>query len=215
MNVLRMPPRRKTGKTRPGSKKPTRKLPAELLTPDEVRGMLAKTGRGKTGIRNRAIVFVLWRSGVRAAELVALRPKDLDPKAGSVRVLHGKGDRSRTIGMAPDAFAAVDAWVGVRRDLDPVLSRTAPLFCTLQGGELATSYLRKMIPRLGRRAGIEKRVHPHGLRHAFAVTLRTKKVPMDIIMRQLGHSDLGTTFRYLARIAPEELLETLRDLAWE
>lgn len=212
MNVLRMPPRRKTGKTRPGSKKPTRKLPAELLTPDEVRGMLAKTGRGKTGIRNRAIVFVLWRSGVRAAEIVALRPKDLDAKAGSVRVLHGKGDRSRTIGMAPDAFAAVDAWTATRRDLE--LSRTSPLFCTLQGGELATSYLRKMIPRLGRRAGIEKRVHPHGLRHAFAVMLRNKNVPMDQIMRQLGHSDLGTTFRYLARIAPKEILDTLQKLDW-
>lgn len=211
--VLRMPPRKGAPTPRRGSKRTeSKKLPAELLTATEIRAMLAKTGRGRTGIRNRAILFVLWRSGVRADELVALEPRDLDAKKGEVFIRHGKGDRQRRIGMAPDAFAATDAWLAVRREWG--IPSSAPLFCTAQGRELNTSYLRRLLPRLGKRAGVAKRVHAHGLRHVFAVTLKRKGVDMDKIRRQLGHTYLNTTQRYFARIDAGEVVKTVAELDW-
>ncbi|MCP4248766.1 MAG: tyrosine-type recombinase/integrase [bacterium] len=89
--------------------------PVEVLTAEEVKALMrACSPRAPTGARNRALVAVLWRGGLRIAEALALRPKELDPVLGSVRVLHGKGDKARTVGLDPQAFALVDRWLDVR-----------------------------------------------------------------------------------------------------
>ncbi len=202
--------------------KPTRKptnrgkrYPAEPLTPDEVRALIrACSPRAPTGIRNRALVVVLYRGGLRIAEALALMPKDLDRGAGTVRVLNGKGKRARTIGVDSIAFAVLEHWLDRRAALGINGRGRARVFCTLRGEPLSTAYVRALLPRLARRAGIEKRVHAHGLRHTHAAELAREGLPMNLIQAQLGHLSLATTSRYLAHIAPEELVAAMRERTW-
>ena len=166
-----------------------RRLPPEPLTRQEVEALLRRCSRrAPTGFRNRALIAVLYRGGLRISEALALRLDDLDAETGAVRVLHGKGDRARTIGLDAGAFALVDAWVDCRRRIG--LDRTAPLFCTLAGRRLHASYVRQLLPRLARKAGIGKRVHPHGLRHTHATELAAENVSLLDIQTQLGHAHL-------------------------
>ena len=170
-----------------------RKLPPEVLTGQEVNALLgACSKRAPTGIRNRALIAVLYRGQLRIGETLALKPKDLDRKAGTVRVLHGKGDRARTVGLDSGAWALLELWLQCRQKLGP--SGRHPLFCTLEGGPLLPSYCRSLLARLGKKAGIEKRVHPHGLRHSRAAesgeqprsTLTTFGLRMWSRSRRLG-----------------------------
>jgi site-specific recombinase XerD len=190
-----------------------RRLPAELLSPDEVRALLrACSSRAPTGIRNRALIAVLYRGGLRISEALALLPKDIDPTQGTLTVLHGKGDRRRTVGMDPAAFALLERWVDRRRALG--LSGRRPVFCTLAGEPLDSSYVRRLLPRLAAKAGVEKRVHPHGLRHAHAAELAAEGVPVNVVQQQLGHGSLATTDRYLRHIAPRERVAAMRAREW-
>ena len=170
--------------------------------------MLRSCGRGKTSIRNRAIVVVGWRTGLRASEVINLRPKDIDLTAGTIRVLHGKGQKHRTVGIDPEAAAVGSLWSQARTDLG--VSKRSTFFCTLSGRPLQTSYLRAMIPRIARRAGIEKRVHMHGLRHTFSVELARENTPIHVIMAALGHSNVSTTSNYIAHLEDPELVSEMR-----
>src|SRR5438128_10296696 len=189
------------------------RYPADILTPDEVRALIkACSNRAPTGVRNRALLVLLYRGGLRVAEALRLRPKDLDRAAGTVTILVGKGGKRRTIGLDPGAFAVVERWLDARAKRR--ISGRAPLICTLHGKPLATAYVRALMPRLARRAGIEKRVHAHGLRHTHAEELAYEGEPINLIQAQLGHSSLATTSRYLAHIAPAQLVEVMRARTW-
>ncbi len=205
--------------TKPGYRKgrsPANKgrtYPAEVLTPEELRALLAQcSATSSYGLRHRALITLLYRTGLRLGEALALELKDLDLVTGSVTVLHGKGDRRRTVGIDPGAIRVVETWIDRRRLLG--LSAEAPLFCTLRGAPMTPSFVRTMLPRLARRAGITKRVHAHGLRHTHAYELMMEGVPMAIIQRQLGHVSLATTDTYLAHIAPKEVIETIGKREW-
>jgi site-specific recombinase XerD len=190
-----------------------RTYPAEVLTRDEVRRLLARCSQtSATGTRHRALITVMYRAGLRASEALALRPKDVDLRAGSITVLHGKGDRRRTVGMDPGAARIVAVWLEYRSRLD--LPADAPMFCTLRGGPIPASQIRTLLPRLARKAGITKRVHPHGLRHTHAFELMMEGVPMPVIQAQLGHASLATTDTYLSHIAPKYVIETIRKREW-
>ncbi len=188
-------------------------FPAEVLTPGEVRAMLAECSETSSyGIRHKALITLLYRTGLRLGEALALELKDADLPTGSVTVLHGKGDRRRTVGIDPGAVRVVEAWIERRRLIG--IAESAPLFCTLRGAPMMPSLVRTMLPRLARRAGIAKRVHPHGLRHTHAYELMMEGVPMGIIQNQLGHVSLATTNTYLAHIAPKEVIEAIGKRAW-
>ena len=75
---------------------------------------------------------------------------------------------------------------------------------------MATAYVRALMPRLARKAGIEKRVHAHGLRHTHAAELAMEGKPVNLIQAQLGHASLAVTSTYLAHIAPVQLIEAMR-----
>ena len=98
---------------------------------------------------------------------MALRVSDVDLSRHMVRVLHGKGDKATTLGLHPSATDALARWIDTRRQRG---IRNGTLFCTLAGGPLHPQYVRNLLHRLGARAGVEKRVHPHGLRHTYAVS---------------------------------------------
>lgn len=96
------------------------------------------------------------------------------------------------------------------------LNGRQPLFCTISKGEnfgtsIDSSYIRRLLPRLAQRAGIERRVHPHALRHSLASALAMEGKPLPTITAQLGHSSTAMTDRYLAKIAPADLVVQIRD----
>ena len=184
----------------------------------------AASPRSASGVRNRALVAVLYRGGLRLAEALALRVTDVDLEAGSARVLHGKGAKARTVGLDPGACALVEHWTRKRRQL--AIGRRSPLFCTISSGErsgvvlragqaLDPRYVRAALRRLAERAGVDKRVHPHGLRHTHAAELASEGVPSTVIRDQLGHSNLSTTDRYLRHVAPQEVLRAMRRRTWD
>src|SRR5919197_2876721 len=112
-----------------------RKLDADLLTPSEIEMLIrACSGRATTGIRNRAIIALAWRCGLRISEILALEPKDINLEQGTVVVQHGKGGRRRVVGIDAGTAAVVEKWLTTRQALR--VGRKAPLICTLRGNPL-------------------------------------------------------------------------------
>jgi site-specific recombinase XerD len=166
-----------------------------------------------TGIRNRALIVVLYRAGLRINEALTLQPKDLDPSSGSIRVLFGKGGKARTVGMDAEGFAILQHWLDVRAKKN--VPERAPVFCMLDGTPIRTSYIRVLFPRLAKRAGIAKRVHAHGLRHTHAAQLREEGIDIGIISKQLGHCSIATTALYLDHIARYAVVAAISRRAWQ
>jgi len=192
----------------------SRRRPPEVLTEAEAIALIrACSSRAPTGVRNRALIAVLWRSGLRISEALALELRDVDLDAGTVRVRHGKGDRSRTVGLDEQTTALVARWLDRRRRLTP--GALAPIFCTLAGGRIDSSYVRRLLPRLAARAGIDRRVHAHGLRHTYAAELAREGAAINVIRDALGHTSLAVTDRYLRDIAPQHVIDTIRARRWE
>lgn len=188
-----------------------KKLPAELLTEDEISRLLTATNRGISGVRNQALLVVLYRAGLRISEALDLKPSDLDPATRTIRVLHGKGDKARVAAMGAMEFAIVSNWMAMRGK-HPV---DAPLFCTGHGTRIQTAYIRNLMKRLARKAGITKRVHAHQLRHMFAVELNRQGTNIHDIKVLVGHSSIATTAKYLARLSPEDSLDAARNREWK
>jgi integrase len=190
-----------------------KKLAAEPLTPDELKALLAQCNDGSTGIRNRALIVLGWRAGLRISEAIDLKPEDLTEAQQSIRVLHGKGDKARTVGIDNQAWAIMQTWITRRAELQlPAGSR---LFCTLAGGQLSDRYVRQLMTRLGDQAKIGKRVHYHGLRHTMAFELAQEGIAMHVIQQQLGHSSLAITSRYVSHLNPAETIQRMRSRKWE
>lgn len=200
-------------KERAKGRKRSRRFPVEVLTPEEAVSLIKTcSSKASTGIRNRALLTVLYRAGLRIAEALALRLKDVNLEAGTLTVLHGKGDRRRVVGLDAGAAAVLGQWLERRTALG--LNGRHFVFCTLRGQPIETAYIRALMPRLARKAGIEKRVHAHGLRHTHAAELAREGTPLNLVQAQLGHSSLATTDRYLRHVAPEELVRAMKARSW-
>ena len=196
-----------------------KRYPAEILTPDEVQAiMAAMPAAGATGARNRALIAVLWRAGLRVAEALALLPKDVEPALGTITVLRGKGAKRRVVAIDRGAVTYVELWLRVRSTLG-VLD-DAPLFCTVTndaagpGRPLHASSVRELLKRAARKAGVRKRVHPHGLRHTHAFELSIEGVGAHLIQTQLGHESLEMTQHYIDHLVPAQLLERIGLRTW-
>jgi site-specific recombinase XerD len=188
-----------------------KKFPAEVLTQDEVRALYRQTSlRCPTGIRNRALIFMGWRAGLRVSEALDLMPRDVNLQEGYVHVRHGKGDKARIVGLDETTCAVLQRWLDKRTQLG--FNGRHPLFCTLHGERMKDAYMRELLPRLARKAGIEKRVHYHGLRHTFAWELSKEgKIRVREIQGLLGHASLATTATYLDHLAPHDLINAIRE----
>lgn len=192
---------------------PKKKRDRDILSSAEIRKMLRACGRsGKTCVRNRALVAFLWRSGARRGEALALVPHDLELDTGICRIRHGKGDKYRTVVIDEDACSFVREWMVVRDRIESV-KRGSPLFCTCfdpGGKKIQPNYITELMAKLRKHAGIEKRVHAHGLRHAFADELQRERTPIMQIKQLLGHSSLAVTDVYLQGLSPQEAYDSIR-----
>jgi len=187
------------------------RYPIEKLTEDEVAALIQRCSRrAPSGIRNAALVAVLFRSGLRIAEALALYPRDVDLDKREINVRSGKGAKQRFPVLTADGPALLARWMDHRKSLG--FNGRQPVFCTLKGGPMHATYVRTMLNRIAARAGIEKRLHPHMLRHSHAAWLHAHGVPIKAIACQLGHGDLRTTVRYLESIGASEALDSIREL---
>jgi integrase/recombinase XerD len=194
-----------------------RKLPPEPLNPAEVAALLAAVPhRSSSGTRARALVAVLYGGGLRLAEALALHPGDVDTASCTVRVREGKGRKSRTVGIDNHCCALLDRWLDRRAGLG--LTGRHPVFATYETGNvgrpLDPRYVRAALARYGARAGITKRVHPHGLRHSLAFDLAQRGVPVHVIQAQLGHASLAITDRYVRHLNPAQVIDAMRARDW-
>lgn len=184
-----------------------RDFPPEILTPDEVAAIIGQcSAKSRTGIRNRALVTLLYRSGLRISEALALKASDIDFQHHSIRVLDTKTGGPQTRGFHPSAADALARWIDTRRSLG---LRNGTLFCTLEGRRLHNQYVRLLLHRLADQAGVDKRVHPHGLRHTFAVELRRSGTDIGVISKLLGHRSTLTTARYIEYLTNGEAVKAL------
>lgn len=189
------------------------KRPIDVLSGDEVAQLMQGCSPTcPTGLRNRALIVVLWRAGLRVSEAINLLPKDFDPRKGTLRVHNGKGGKARTVGIDPQAVAVLGQWMAARA-LEGI-STKAPLLATLKATALTRVYVFKLLKRLAAEANIEKRVHPHGLRHTHATELLTEGANVGVISKQLGHSSIATTSRYLDHIQPQAVIEFTQQRKW-
>ncbi len=197
-----------------------RKRPVEILTPEDVERLITTASRrAPAGIRLRALIALFYYSGLRLAEALALHPRDVDLEGGCVTVRRGKGGGQRQAGLNAAAHEHLSRWMERRRRLG--IGDDAPVFCTFsrvdgarQVGPMAARYVQAALRRLARRAGVGKRVHPHGFRHSHAVHLLRRGVALPVIQRQLGHVNLATTDHYFRALGVGEHVERVRDLEW-
>ncbi len=168
-----------------------------FLSLDDIDALLAATSDGTPrGLRDRALVEVLYATGLRASELCHLRLADLRADQGFLQCL-GKGSKQRIVPLGDAAAAAVQAYLTGGR---PILlrGRQSPwLFVNARGGvRLSRVGCWKILKAQGRRAGIRAHLSPHVLRHSFATHLLERGADLRAIQAMLGHADLTTTQIY-------------------
>ena len=203
-------------RSRPRCRLPLRPTVAQQRPPvsrrptpvEEIVAVMRQAGTTPHGFRLRGLIVVLWRAGLRIHEALALTEADLDARRGSVLVRRGKGGRRREVGMDDWAWEQLQQWLDVRVEL-PV----GPLFCVLTGRTRGRAWsqgaAREHLRHTAALAGVRRRFAPHQLRHAHAVEMAREGVPLIVIQRQLGHTNLGITSIYLQGIDSAEIIDTV------
>jgi integrase/recombinase XerD len=180
------------------SPKIRRSLPGYLRL-DEVERLLSQPDQKTAlGVRDRAMLEVLYSTGLRVSELVSLRVSDLDSKTGCVRCV-GKGDKERIVPVGRTALGMADKYL---REARPQLLRqakaanTPALFVNRRGAHLSRVGVWKILSAYGRRAGLRVALTPHMLRHSFATHLLERGADLRSVQLMLGHADISTTQIY-------------------
>jgi len=172
-----------------------KKLPG-YLTPEQVERLLdAPDLATPLGIRDLAMLEVLYSTGLRVSELVSLRLNELDMSMGCARCI-GKGNKERLVPVGRKALAAVRRYLAETR---PAIlrGRTSPfLFLSRRGSKLSRVGFWKMLKGYGRRAGLPPGLSPHKLRHSFATHLLERGADLRSVQLMLGHADISTTQIY-------------------
>jgi len=181
--------------------KAPRKLP-QVLDVDEMGKLVEIPTDGAEAKRDRAILELLYSSGLRISELTGLKWRDLDLADASVRVT-GKGRKTRIVPVGSKALVALR----VLRDLEQVTNEDEPVFRGRNGAPIGAATVRTRMKAWAKAQGIERRVYPHLLRHSFASHLLESSGDLRAVQELLGHADIATTqiythldFQHLARV---------------
>ncbi len=179
------------------------RLPSALDV-DEVSRLLEVRGTGPQAIRDRAIMELFYSSGLRLAELCALDIGDVDLIDAQARVT-GKGSKTRIVPVGRFAREAIKAWLQVRGEL--AAAGENALFVGARGRRIVPRVVQSRLARWAKAQGIDRRVHPHMLRHSFATHLLESSGDLRAVQELLGHADIKTTqvythldFQHLAAI---------------
>ncbi len=163
-----------------------------VLTLEEVDGLLAapKT-ETERGLRDRAMIEVLYATGLRVSELIGLKLDSIHLDAGFVRTM-GKGGKERIVPLGGSAAAAIASYLQARKVQKP----TNYLFLNNRGNPLSRMGFWKILKRHGAQAGIKKRLTPHVIRHSFATHLLERGADLRAVQTMLGHANISTTEIY-------------------
>ncbi|MCK5807652.1 tyrosine-type recombinase/integrase [bacterium] len=176
-------------------------LPA-FLTKSEMEQLINfNYGKSLLGVRNRAMMELLYSSGLRVGELVSLLVSSIDLHQKSIRIF-GKGKKERLVPVTTAATDAIESYLMLRKDGGPP---KAHLFLNRFDNPLTTRGVQYIIDVISRKAGIYKTVSPHMLRHSFATHFLDNGMNLRYIQHMLGHSNLSTTEKY-THLSPGELL---------
>jgi len=188
------------GVSAPKAKRP---LP-KVLDVDQVSRLLDIRGKEPLTLRDRAMMELMYSSGLRLAELAGLDLNDVDLRDALVTVT-GKGNKTRVLPVGKQALNSIDDWLRVREDLAKP-DETA-LFINRNGGRLARRSIEARMRQWGLRQGLDAKVHPHRLRHSFASHMLESSQDLRAVQELLGHADIGTTqiythldFQHLAQV---------------
>jgi integrase/recombinase XerD len=172
-----------------------RKLP-DILSMREVDSLLGATdGIDATDVRDRAMLELLYATGLRVSELVNLRISDVNTSAGYL-LTFGKGNKERLVPMGESASASVAAYVAAVRRVQDRSGDNEFLFLTRLGDRMSRQAFWNIIKKRALKAGIRKNISPHTLRHSFATHLLENGADLRSVQIMLGHSDLSTTQIY-------------------
>lgn len=178
-----------------GVPKIERYLPETLSEPEIVKLLGAAGGKTPLEIRDRAIVELLYASGLRVSELCGARLENLDLEKGFIRVV-GKGNKQRLVPVGAGARKAIGRYLEAGRPELVGKKTGGEIFLSVRGRKLTNQRIWQLLGELGRRAGLKKDVHPHMLRHSFATHLLQGGADLRIIQEMLGHADISTTQVY-------------------
>jgi integrase/recombinase XerC len=184
------------------------RLEKRIPTPLEeaqVETLLDVPGDDAASVRARAILELLYATGIRCAELVGLDVGEIDIDARMVRVL-GKGRKERIVLFGTRAQDALRAWLSLRAGLRP---KSDGVFLNLRGGRLSDRSVRALVTRRVKQVALTRRCSPHTLRHSFATHLLARGADLRAIQELLGHASLSTTQRY-THVDTRQLLEVYR-----
>ena len=184
-----------------------RRIPI-VLTDEEQRKLLTQPNpRYPTGERNRLMLWLILDTGLRLSEVLNLEWRDIDLLTGRLHVRRGKGAKDRVLWVGEELLEALRHWR--QRQAEIVGKPVSWVFSTLDGKPLQARYVQMMVQRYARKAGIEKRVTPHTLRHTFATDLLRACGNVEIVRRALGHERLSTTQIYV-HLVDEDLERALK-----
>ena len=168
----------------------------EVLSLDEIDRMIAQIDMSKSeSHRNRAIVEILYGSGLRVSELVNLRLSDIYLNEGYMRIT-GKGNKQRLVPISPVATEWFNYWMQDRGKLDIKPEAVDIAFVNRYGRQLTRAMIFTIIKNLTKAAEIKKTISPHTLRHSFATHLLQNGADLRIIQQLLGHESISTTEIY-------------------
>jgi integrase/recombinase XerC len=190
---------------KPVSTPKVEKLLPSVLSVDEVFRLMESPSRGgaleKQELRDRALLEVLYSTGVRVSELVGLNIDRVDLDLGIMKVM-GKGRKERIVPIGSKAIEALRACL----ELTPGREGGAPLFVNGRGGRLTDRTVARVVKKYTRRSGVFRRISPHSLRHTFATHLLDAGADLREIQEMLGHASLSTTQRY-THLSVDRLME--------
>ena len=178
-----------------GVPKIERYLPETLSEPEIAKLLAAAGGKTPLEIRDRAILELLYASGLRVSELCGARLENLDLEKGFIRVI-GKGNKQRLVPVGSGARKAIGRYLEAGRPELVGKKTGGEVFLSVRGRKLTNQRIWQLVGALARRAGLAKEVHPHMLRHSFATHLLQGGADLRIIQEMLGHADISTTQLY-------------------
>ncbi|BAQ10505.1 tyrosine recombinase xerc [Bacillus sp. OxB-1] len=182
------------------------RLPA-FFYEEELKSLFdACDGRDKKSLRDRALLELLYATGIRVSELTGIRLKDLDDQLGIVMVM-GKGRKERYVPYGEFAQSALSAYLEESRPLLVKQKVHDALFVNLRGDPLTDGGVRHILKMLMERASIHSKIYPHMIRHTFATHLLSNGADMRTVQELLGHSHLSSTQVY-THITKEHLRKT-------
>lgn len=185
------------------------KLPKIVPQKDVSRMLKGINKNCPTGVRNYAILIVLYRAGLRVSEVCNLSLQDVNFENGLIYIQQAKGKKDRYVPMDNDIIKTAQEWLAIRPESNY-------FFCTLEGGQLDVRYVREVCYRLSMKAGVfiqdgqeKKKVSPHKFRHSFASELLKEGFNIREVQETLGHENVNTTMIY-THVVMDEIQEKIK-----